>query len=121
MEYREPYIYAVCLEAGVCVLETVSTGVAGPAPCGARSQTFDVWPTVAAGLVLVRTDNVAGPVRLTLFDAAGQRMKVVRSKRAVGSTTTSLPMADLLPGVYVVRAEWAGFAGSQKVVKLPGR
>jgi len=120
--YAPPYVYAACYEAGICVLETASTAVAEQSPPPTRLTALTVTPSIVAGRALVRIEGVVGQIRITVYDAAGRAMRALRlTKTGSDRTLVDLPIAELPPGVYVVRATWMGGACSQKIVKQTRR
>ncbi len=121
LQYARPYLYAACYEAGVCVLDTVSVAVAEQPITRARTPMLTVTPSVVAVHAVAHIDGVVGWVRITLYDAAGRATFVLRVKADSVKKTVDLPVANLPPGVYVVRAEWSGGSCSQKVVKQARR
>jgi hypothetical protein len=97
LAYAPPYLYAACYDGGVCILETLSTGVA-EARRDRASDMVDVRPSVVRGAarVQVTTGQVAAVV---VFTAAGVRIDAsCRPDRAGWTVDLSRQPA----GVYVL-------------------
>ena len=61
----------------------------------------------------------SGPVRISLYNALGRRIhRVEESSRLEGRHILTLPLANLIPGYYVLRIEWKGHARSVPVMVL---
>ncbi len=98
MEYRAPYIYAACLGAGVCILESTAVGVGDRGPQSATTAAhLRVVPSPARGLVLAVGLNDKSFV--SVFDATGRDVsKRVHSTREPGLVRLNI---DRLPrGLY---------------------
>ena len=82
-----------------------------------RAATAVCWPSPTSGpATLDLTALPAGPYRLRLFDATG---RVVRQLTCAGGQTRPLDLADLPPGIFLLRGE-GEFPGSgflQRVVR----
>jgi hypothetical protein len=121
--YQPPYIYAVCYDAGVCILETTQTGISEPAKYRGRTSLV-VLPNVTAGLVRIVLPEGGCASVLKLFDTAGREVNRVINAGPGKPNVESVQTVDLagLPvGVYVLRGQVGGRTMTAKVVKTARR
>lgn len=125
LQYDAPYLYAACMEGGVCILESTLTGVTEPEVPKARIGAPRVWPSVTNGRFCVEVDGLhSEEARVELWSATGEW----KGGDAIGTTTrlqgggrAELDLTDLSAGVYVVRVRTNRGVFTQKVVKTNRR
>jgi hypothetical protein len=121
-----PYVYAACLDGGVCIMETTSTtGVAQASPVSPRPQAFKLTPNPASRFVDVRLDvNQSASARsvVRFYDAAGRKVLDVPVVLVRGTQPRSqrVDISALPDGCYFVSIEPSGTGRVQKVVKTGG-
>ena len=110
LEYAAPYLYAACSEAGVCILETLPTGIAEPRQGiggQARSGT-----SVVRGVLFLPANGEGRMAKGDLLSVSGRR--VLDLKPGANDVRA------LAPAVYFVReggvSSEQGGAGIRKVV-----
>jgi hypothetical protein len=100
--YDEPYVCVACNEAGVLILDTVTTGVTeGSLPLPAR-EVIRLEPSLTHGMasLVLPPGQRVGPVRVAVRDVAG-RLQPAVGLRSTGSAVT-IDVGELPPGVYFV-------------------
>ena len=115
--YQPPYIYAACGRAGVCVLEIAEPGVQEAVTPSLRRRLV-VVPSITAGPVHVVT---SGRLRnLTLCDALGKEVMGAAPGPdwPKAGSVTSVNLAGLPAGVYMLRGVIGGQMATAKVVKM---
>jgi len=115
MEYHAPYIYAACLEAGVCILESTAVGVTDASrDQPAATQFLRVEPNPMRGSARVTGITPAGRIRV--FDVAGRdvtdRVSFVRYPDALCMEGDRLP-----GGIYFVKSEDSNTKNVAKLIK----
>jgi len=119
LSYVPPYIYAACSDGGVCILETLQTGIAEE-PTQKGAINIRVEPTVTTGRVMVSGNNLGEHRRIRVYDVAGKLVVT-----AVGSGNSGLPelldLSSVPAGAYVVRAETRMGCYTARVVKVRRR
>ena len=118
LAYDPPYIYAAATDGGVCILETLQTGVREFKPAES-ARVLKLEPTVTPGPVRVILGALTGVVGASVYDAAG---KEVRKLSGDASTGLRFDLTEEAAGVYMVVVRTAGgirFTG--KLVKTRGR
>jgi hypothetical protein len=117
--YAEPYIYAAAYDAGVCVLETLQTGIAERPPAGPVAPRATAYPSLTTGLVTVEVTGPDEPARLELYDAAGIRVQVpgVTEDNSDGRRRWELNLSRLPAGVYMLRILQGGSNFTVKVAR----
>ncbi len=63
------------------------------------------------------TPQEPGPVRLELFDATGREVRRRALGNLAGTWRGQLEMADLLPGIYILRISGSGPASIERIVR----
>jgi hypothetical protein len=116
--YEPPYIYVAATDGGVCILETLQTGLSEEASL-APLPALRVWPSVTTGAVWMEVNGPATHADVEVCNVAGA---VVLRHR--GSTSASswqeLDLSRQPAGVYIVRVRASGgtwFAGKVSVVR----
>ncbi len=112
LEYRAPYLYAACYEAGVCILKTAQVSISeehGRARPEVRSGAL--CPNPASKSVTVR----AGPSleTITVYDALG---RVARQFRPGGAVFT-MDLTGLQPGAYFMELQYNTGKRVEKLIK----
>jgi hypothetical protein len=113
LTYAAPYLYVACSDAGVCIMETLQTGISEPARRPAASR-ISVAPSLTRGPVHV-TVNVTGRVfDLEVFDVTGNLIQK-RTGSMKGAQTIDLTSAP--DGAYLVMVKTEVGVSTTKVVK----
>jgi hypothetical protein len=120
LSYAPPYLYVACSDGGVCVLETLQTGISEIA---ARPLVglVRVAPTVTAGRVRFWFDD-AKPWRgrVTVYNASGAEFAQASASRAV-SDAGEIDLTNAPGGVYLLRFKTDRGSCFAKVVKTTRR
>jgi hypothetical protein len=106
-----------------------SATLGGPAAAAAPAGTVTfsgAWPNPSRGSVVLRialAEGVTGPVRATLVDAAGRRVRGLEAPAGAGGVALSWDGRDeagrpVAPGVYGVRVEAGAARAAGRVVRL---
>jgi hypothetical protein len=108
-----PYVYVCATDGGVCIMETLATGLS-ERPIGSAGETgFKLVPSHGAGRLHLSGSSLSS-LSITVSDVTG---------RAVHKNLVQLPavldLTALPDGVYFVRAEQGRFA--TKYTKSSGR
>jgi hypothetical protein len=112
--YEPPYIYVTATDGGVCVMETLQTGVAEPVELRTPAAGISVTPSVIRRFIKVRAVGEEQPLALAVRDVMGNQVTARLSR------TGGLYLVDLqnVPaGVYLVCAKTAAGTQAVKVVK----
>jgi hypothetical protein len=99
------HVYVCCWDAGVCIFDSTSTGIAGWTARRREHLTPNVCPSPARDRILIRQVG-RGAVRLR--DAAGRTVAVSPAARGA-SLDSELDISGLSPGVYFaedIGGEW---------------
>jgi hypothetical protein len=94
-----PHVYAVCYDAGVCVLETTAVGVRESEAAG-RLKRLRLWPIPARDRVSLDIGGPDGPVGWRVHDVAGR--VVLQGHSATEGGAFSIAVAGVPAGVYLV-------------------
>jgi hypothetical protein len=116
--YAAPYLYACCAEGGVCILETVPTGVAESKPARLNGRQLALSPSVTAGQLTMDALAVAGSSELTVYDVAGKEVLRLQMPAQRNGLTGRWPvdLSRLSAGVYVLRLAGSGVSQTGKIV-----
>jgi hypothetical protein len=100
--YDPPYVYVACNEAGVLILDTVTTGVAEGSPPLPVLNGIRLEPSLTRGSASLRLPPGLreGLARVVVRDVAG-RLQPAVGLRSTGSAVT-IDIGGLSPGVYFV-------------------
>jgi hypothetical protein len=102
--YSAPYVYAACLNAGVCIFETTSTGgVAEGGPPAPRAAQLVVTPNPVRDVATVKLEGwrPGSSGTVSVFDATGRLVKSF----AVRSQTARFDLISVSSGVLFL--SWA--------------
>jgi len=113
--YSPPYLYAVCLDAGISIYETTSVGIRErTAQDRPPEGTIVVQPNPTTGHCVLSVVN-AGSVNVSIRDVAGRTVPVERGQpeREAG---LALELNGLEVGVYFVVVNVAGRVVSTKLI-----
>jgi len=119
-----PYLYAVCVDAGMCILETLPVGIEEEHPeKGGATREWNVSPSVTAGTVVITAASTTARVALSLYNVGGFRVgeKQMRLRRDETGLRSSLDLTALPDGVYFVNLHGDNRCFTAKVVKTKGR
>jgi hypothetical protein len=111
LHYAEPYIYAACYDAGVCVLETLHVGLEDVAAQPQVHPCITVEPSPARQRMTVRCPITAQDVRV--LDITGREVARVRLNEGVAEVA----LVGLRPGVYFCSVIEGGSGEAAKFVK----
>ena len=116
--HAAPYLYACCAEGGVCVLETVPTGVAESKPARLEGRQLALSPSVTAGRLTMYLPAVTGKSELTAYDVTGKEvLRLSAPAQRSGLTERWLvDLSRLSAGVYVLRLDGNGVIQTGKIV-----
>jgi hypothetical protein len=113
------YVYAACYEAGICVLETTSTGVAEQSSSGLVPQSIRVFPSVTRGPLAVDARLAGG---IWVRNSAGQRMAGPFGRGGDASVRRlELDLSGCPDGVYFIESATTLTTRSAKVIKTGRR
>ncbi len=115
--YAAPYLYACCAEGGVCVLETLPTGIEEMTGAGQRSG-LTILPSVTEGRLVIRGRIPRESPNLAVFDVSGKEVMRATMPAQQGEASGRWPvdLSRLSAGVYVLRLEGKGVTEIGKVV-----
>jgi hypothetical protein len=114
--YAAPYLYACCAEGGVCVMETVPSGIAERKPSGTVSAAR-VYPSPTRGRVMVELPfRAEGRCEWRIRDVAGREM--CHGTLASRQTRVNVNIGDKPAGVYMVEVKTQTTVVRVRVVKL---
>jgi hypothetical protein len=113
MEYAAPYIYAVCLDAGVCILEPVQLGIADSRATQLAFGHLKLSPNPAGRSLTVRL--APGSQSWSVRDVTGRQLLAgsVRSDQPA----LKLNLESVPAGVYILELMTPHGRSSGKVVK----
>ncbi|MEO0005217.1 MAG: T9SS type A sorting domain-containing protein [candidate division WOR-3 bacterium] len=119
--YAEPYLYAACYEAGICVLETVQVGVKENQ--GTRHQEkVSVVPSITSGVVwFIMDGGLEGTEIVEVYNPAGIKVKEIRERNEPGWKHIKVDLSKYPAGVYIVRLRAQNKVYNSRVVKTKGR
>ena len=117
--YAAPYIYAAAYDAGVCVLETLQTGIAERPSVSPSERRATAYPNLTTDLVTVEVTGSDERARIELFNAAGLRVQVpgIAEDNSSGRRRWQLSLSRLPAGVYVLRILQGGSNFTVKVAR----
>ena len=123
LDREPPYLYAACYEAGVCILESLQTGLQGADPVGRPSQpSIRLVPSVTAGPVeLELPPLMLGCEAVEVFDATGCKVTELPIAKFGPGNRVKLDFGSVRAGVYVVCVRAEGRRFTTKVVKTGRR
>jgi hypothetical protein len=117
------YLYAACYEAGVCILETMPTGIEERIEKGGVRARTSVSPSITDGPVVIKADSRVMKTAVCLYDAAGARV----SEKQMGMRSDEsglywwLDLSSLPDGIYFVNLRGYDRSSTTKVVKTRRR
>jgi hypothetical protein len=114
LAYAEPYIYAVCTDAGIALYETTLTGVAEQVDTADRGSEPRLRPNPARTTATLIPGRPGRPRAVTVFDVNG-RVTPRAGVRMLPDGSAILELAQLPAGVFCV--EVLSTAG-REVLKL---
>ena len=115
--YAAPYLYACCAEGGVCVLETLPTGIEEMTGAGQRSG-LTILPSVTDGRLVMRGQLPRESPKLAVFDVLGKEVMraTMPAQRGGESGRWPVDLSRLSAGVYVLRLGGKGVTETAKVI-----
>ncbi len=120
--YSEPYLYAACWDAGICVLEMTQPGVKETPQTVRYWQKVSVVPSVTTGAVWLNIEECPKRIEIVeVYNAAGIKIKEI--PRGIESELVSNIRIDLSKtpaGVYIVRFKKGSKTHTTKVIKTGG-
>jgi hypothetical protein len=119
--YAAPYLYACCAEGGVCVLETLPTGIEERTGTGQRNG-LTILPSVTDGRLVIRGQLLRESPKLAVFDVSGKEVMraTMVAQRDGESGRWLVDLSRLSAGVYVLRLGGKGVTEIGKVI-ITGR
>jgi hypothetical protein len=119
---ESPYVYAACLGAGVCILETTSTsGVADESSIREAADgrlRVTALPNLVHDEIGLRIDSrETRAVIVKVTDVSGRKLIEARLPVAAGKARLVLPTGKMPPGVYFVTARCDNGETTTKVVR----
>ena len=117
LRYAPPYVYAACWGAGVCILDTVTTGISEERPAAGTLPGVGLRGSIVLNELVLELPATNGKeVMLSTYDMTGRCVEA-RVLQAQGQEVR-YSFAGLPAGVYVLRVRCSGQTQSFKVVKL---
>ncbi|MBM3316143.1 T9SS type A sorting domain-containing protein, partial [candidate division WOR-3 bacterium] len=110
----EPHLYVACSDGGVCILETLQTGVGELGGCLLPARVL-ASPSVTRGMVVLDLSSIHLPCELTVYDVLGAEVarQVLRQNR-----TAQVDLTARSDGVYLLVVRSATENVSLKVTKV---
>jgi len=120
LTHTVPYVYAACYGGGVCIFDTVTTGVSETQPALLTTDDLHLAPSPVRDHATVRIRNVQRKeVRCNTYTVAGTRVPVAVSVSGEnGWTVLRIDLRSVASGVYLLRVRVGKTARSLRVVKL---
>ncbi len=112
--YEPPYVYVAATDGGVCIMETLQTGVAEPVEPRTLAAGINVTPSVTRRFIRVRAVGEEQPLALAVHDVMGNQV-AARLSRTGGLYLVD--MQNVPVGVYLVCARTATGTQTAKVIK----
>jgi hypothetical protein len=117
LRYAPPYVYAACWGAGVCILDTVTTGISEERSAAVTPVEVGLRGSLVKNELFLDLPGANGKeVMLSTYDMTGRCVDAC-VQRAQGQAVR-YSFARLPAGVYVLRARTSGRTQTFKVVKL---
>jgi hypothetical protein len=113
LTYAAPYLYVACSDGGVCIMETLQTGVGESARRPAASR-ISLAPSLTHGSVRVTVNVTGRALNLEVFDVTGNLIQR-RTGSMRGVQTIDLTSAP--DGAYLVMVKTEVGVSTTKVVK----
>jgi hypothetical protein len=115
--YAAPYLYACCAEGGVCVFETLPTGIEERTGTGQRNG-LTILPSVTDGRLVIRGQLLRESPKLAVFDVSGKEVMraTMPAQRDGESGRWLVDLSRLSAGVYVLRLRGKGVTEIGKVI-----
>jgi len=115
--YAEPYLYACCAEGGVCVLETVPTGV-GELRGMTDGSCLTVAPNITSGPLMIQGRELRSGGSLAVFDVTGREVLRLTMPAQQGEASGQWPvdLSRLSAGVYILKLDAKGVMETEKVI-----
>lgn len=110
--YAAPFLYACCLDAGVCIFETTYVGVNERDTFGATSLgRLVVYPNPTTGTVAVSAERAARSA--VLRDVAGREIRTFEA----GRTNFRVDLTGLRSGLYFIELRGSHGSEVRKLIK----
>jgi hypothetical protein len=121
--YTEPFVYAACQDAGVCILDTLEVGIAEERGDQLGEAATRAVPSVTCGLTSLRAPVFAGARDVRIYTSTGSLVRRITVARPVAGQRMEIPvdLSGLPDGVYLLTCRVGGSSSSAKVVKVRGR
>jgi hypothetical protein len=118
--WSPPYIYAACYEAGVCIIETLPTGIAERRSTDLGPRGVFAHPSITRGILEVDVSRATGVVHVR--DASGRRIAGPFGKGGDAHVRRLvIDLSGFPDGVYFIESATTSTALSAKVVKTGRR
>ncbi len=113
LTYAAPYLYVACSDAGVCIMETLQTGISEPARRPAASR-ISVAPSLTRGPFRVTVNVTGRAFDLEVFDVAGN---LIQRKTGSMRGAQTIDLTSAPDGAYLVMVKTDVGMSTTKVVK----
>ncbi len=120
LTYASPHIYAACWAAGICIFDTLTTGISELRPMTPTGCRIRVLSSITKDIALIEFSESGGKeVHLQLFDIAGNRLgRADVPTRGSSTTCYQLDLTGKPSGVYIVRVNVGERAYHLRITKL---
>jgi len=113
LTYAAPYLYVACSDGGVCIMETLQTGISEPART-VLAKHIAVSPTLTRGPVRVAACVPGKAFILEVFDVTGN---LIQKKTGSTKGAQTIDLTSAPDGVYLVMVKTEVGVNTMKVVK----
>ena len=113
LAYTWPYLYVACSDGGVCIMETLQTGISEPARRPAASR-ISVTPSLTRGPVRVTVNVTGRAFDLEVFDVTGN---LIQRKTGLMRGAQTIDLTSAPDGAYLVMVKTEVGMSTTKVVK----
>jgi len=112
LSFTSPYLFVACSEGGICIMETLQTGV-NEHPGSVSAGSFLVAPSVTRGQVRVASSFAGKPFEVDAYDVEGA---LIRRQRSTGPSAV-VDLTGAPDGAYLVVVRTKDGRSTTKVVK----
>jgi hypothetical protein len=115
--FESPYLYACCADGGVCVLETVPTGVAEQHSKGPRRD-LTLSPSITEGRLTIEVQRFRGSGVVAAYDVSGKEVLRLAVPVQGGGASRRWPvdLSRLPAGINILRVDGNGVTETGKVI-----
>jgi len=113
--WEPPFIYAAATDGGVCILETLQTGIS-ELPTASQPEAVHISPSISAGTFGISIGGGRRVHAIRVYDVAGN-LVVPTASSSASDSEVQLDLSTEAGGVYVVTLETdKGFTTSKIVI-----